>query len=83
MDLNSFRHHKKVSIDAGENNKLHPFRTPTGYKPDLVCGSLENYIDKNKLEISSMPIKHHYQDNITSQERAALASLKKQPAYCH
>lgn len=59
----------------GENNKLHPFRKSTCYKPDLECGSLENYIDEAKLEISSMTIKQ-YQDNLTSEERAALASLK-------
>lgn len=65
----------KFLFDTGENSKLHPFKTSTGYKPDPVCGALENYIDKTKLEISSLPIKQ-FQDNLTSQERAALTSLK-------
>lgn len=32
-----------------------------------ACGTLENYINKTKLELSSLPIKQ-YQDNLTRQE---------------
>lgn len=32
-----------------------------------ACGALENYINKTKLELSSLPIKQ-YQDNLTRQE---------------
>ena len=62
-------------FDDGTHENLHPFRTNTGYKPPPTCNALENYIEKTKLELSSIPIKVQ-RDNLSSLEREALLSLK-------
>ena len=65
----------KYLFETGSNDDLHPFRTNTGYKPGPTCSSLENYIDKTRLELSSIEIKQH-RNNLTTNEREALVSLK-------
>ena len=57
-----------------DDNSMHPFRQRSGYKPEPTCDALENYIDKTKLELTSMPIKR-FQDNLTKHEREAFVSL--------
>ena len=53
---------------------MHPFRQRFGYKPEPTCDALEKYIDKIKLELTSMPIKL-FQDNLTKHKREAFVSL--------
>lgn len=57
-----------------DDNSLHPFRQRSGYKPERTCDALEKYIDKTKLELTSMPIKR-FEDNLTKRERDAFVSL--------
>ena len=57
-----------------EDNSMHPFRQRSGYKPEPTCDALEKYIDKTKLELTSMPTKL-FQDNLTKHEREVFVSL--------
>lgn len=54
---------------------MHPFRKPSGYKRPLTGHALEQYIDKTKLELSSIPIKTT-RNNTFILEREALTSLR-------
>ncbi|XP_062592673.1 uncharacterized protein LOC134254146 [Saccostrea cucullata] len=65
----------KYHYDKGENSPIHPFRKPTGHKPPLACNTLEQYIDKTKLELSSIPIRKIH-NNTSKLEREALNSLR-------
>ncbi|XP_062579196.1 uncharacterized protein LOC134241129 [Saccostrea cucullata] len=66
----------KYHFDNGADSKIHPFRTSSGFQPPYTCSLLEEYIDKTKLELSSITTKT-FQDNLTHSERNALSSLKK------
>lgn len=65
----------QVSFDKGKNLPIHPLKKPSGYNPSFTWYALENYIDKTKLELSSIPIKK-IQNNTSKLEREALASLR-------
>lgn len=65
----------KYHFDKGENLPIHPFKKPSGYNPPFTCYALEDYIDKTKLELSSIPIKKIH-NNTSKLEREALTSLR-------
>lgn len=65
----------KFHFDTGDNTTIHPFKTKSGYKPPFTCSELEEYIDKTKLELSSMEIVKK-KSNISESEKAAILSLK-------
>ena len=65
----------KYHFDTGAVSKLHPFRKSSGYQPPTTCNELEQYIDKTKLELSSITTKT-LRDNLVNSERNALSSLK-------
>lgn len=54
---------------------MHPFRQRSGYTPERTCDAWENYIDKTKFELTSMPIIRFW-DNLTEDEREDFISLK-------
>lgn len=54
---------------------MHTFRKPSGYKHPLTCHALKQYIDKTKLELSSIPIRT-IRNNTSKLERETLTSLK-------
>lgn len=65
----------KYYYDKGDNSRMHTFRKPSSYKPPLTCHALKQYIDKTKLELSSIPIRTIRNDT-SKLEREALTSLK-------
>lgn len=65
----------KFHFDTGDNSPIHPFKTKSGFMPPLACRELEYYIDKTKLELSSMEIVKT-RSNISKSEREAILSLK-------
>lgn len=54
---------------------MNTFRKPSGYKHPLTCHALKQYIDKTKLELSSIPIRT-IRNNTSKLERETLTSLK-------
>ena len=52
--------------------------TYSGYIPERTCDALEKYIDKTKLELTSMSI-NRFRDNLTKTEREAFVSLNNNP----
>lgn len=64
----------KYHFSTDENERLHPFRENTGYKPSYTCQALENYIDLTQLEVSSIQIKSNV-SNISPSERRAMYDL--------
>ena len=63
-----------VSCQNNDNN-IHPFRMKSGYQPAMMNNPIQNYIDKTKLELSSMEIRKTT-DNLSALERKALNTLK-------
>lgn len=57
--------------DQNNDNNIHPFRTKSGFQPAIMNNSIQNYIDKTKLELSSMEIRKTT-DNLSALERKAL-----------
>ena len=45
--------------------EMHPLRENSGFEPDRAGVALETYIDKTKLELSSLCV-HNYRQNITN-----------------
>jgi hypothetical protein len=56
-------------------DEIHPFYTKSGYEPPKMIGALETYIDKTKLELSSIQIKK-CSHNLSQLERRALNQLR-------
>lgn len=67
--LNPSRHPKRAMSKGFSLRNLMSLRENSDANSFLIpaCGALENYINKTKLELSSLPIKQ-YQDNLTRQE---------------
>ena len=56
-------------------DNIHPFYTKSGYEPPKMIGALETYIDKTKLELSSIQVKK-CSHNLPQLERRALITRK-------
>lgn len=67
--FNPSRHSKRAMSKGFFLRNLMSLRENSDANSLLIpaCGALENYINKTKLELSSLPIKQ-YQDNLTRQE---------------
>ena len=61
---------------SNDDINIHPFRMKSGYKPNVQSDSLQTYIDKTKLELTSIQV-HEYYDNLCAIERDAILSLRK------
>lgn len=61
--------------DTGAVSKLQPFRKSSGYQPLTTCNVLEQYIDKTKLELSSITNKT-LRKKLTNSELNTLPSFK-------
>ncbi|CAG2210454.1 unnamed protein product [Mytilus edulis] len=66
----------KYHFDKGDIFKRHPFLTKSGYKPELANNAIETYIFKTKVEIDNITINKAH-DNLTTLERKAISSLKR------
>ena len=70
---------RKMRCKLAFSNKkedIHPFRTKSGFEPPKSNGTLETFIDKVKLELTSMEIQK-FNDNLSKKERRALNELRK------
>lgn len=77
-DFNEFARKLKcryMFYDQNNDNNIHPFRMKSGYQPAMMNNPIQNYIDKTKLELSSMEIRKTT-DNLSALERKALNTLK-------
>ncbi|KAK3086137.1 hypothetical protein FSP39_014058 [Pinctada imbricata] len=61
---------------SGTDDDIHPFRTKSGFKPNVQSDSLKTYLDKTKLELTSIQV-HEYYDNLCAIERDAIISLRQ------
>ena len=61
--------------NTAEDNKIHPFRTNSGFNPKNHVEPIQTYIDKTKLELSSIQIQN-INDNLSASERRSLSDLK-------
>ena len=77
-DFNEFARKLRCKYHFYRKNdrQIHPFRENTGFEPDKACPALESYIDKTKLELSSIYIRK-YRPNMTNSETRALHNLKQ------
>lgn len=54
---------------------MHPFRMKSGFQPNETNHALQTYIDKTKLELSSIEVQK-FSDNVQKMEREAIKSLR-------
>ncbi|KAK3085251.1 hypothetical protein FSP39_000707 [Pinctada imbricata] len=66
----------KYHFHKKEEKKMHPFRVNSGFVPEKASAALESYIDKTRLELTSLYIRKYHQ-NISNEERKALTTLKQ------
>ena len=76
-DFKEFSRKLRCKYHFCRNNDLplHPFYENTGYTPEKTCQTLETYIDKTQIELSSIEL-YRGASNISTQERKALHDLK-------
>ena len=60
---------------ADKDNEIHPFRTKSGYQPSTTSDTLRSYIDKTRLELSSIEVQK-YCDNLSACEKEAIKTLR-------
>lgn len=60
---------------TGDDYTIHPFRKSWVISPPKTCNALEEYIDKTKLELTSLQM-YRFRDNLSKEEIGALSSLK-------
>lgn len=60
---------------SNAETKLHPFRMKSGFQPNETNHALQTYIDKTKLELSSIEVQK-FTDNVQKIEREAIRSLR-------
>ena len=76
-DFNEFERKMKCKLPFfNKKEDIHPFRTKSGFEPPKSNGTLETFIDKVKLELTSMEIQK-FNDNLSKNERKALNELRK------
>lgn len=66
---------KYMFYDPDSDNNIHPFRMKSGFEPQIMNNSVQTYIDKTRLVLSSMEIRKS-SDNLSISERQALKRLK-------
>ena len=77
-DFNEFARKLKCKFlfqKTAEDNKIHPFRTNSGFDPKNHVEPIQTYIDKTKLELSSIQTQN-INDNLSASERRCLKDLK-------
>ncbi|XP_061192295.1 uncharacterized protein LOC133200524 [Saccostrea echinata] len=77
-DFNEFARKLKCKYmfhDPDSDNNIHPFRMKSGFEPQIINNSVQTYIDKTRLELSSMEVRKST-DNLSISERQALKRLK-------
>ncbi|XP_062587335.1 uncharacterized protein LOC134248972 [Saccostrea cucullata] len=77
-DFNEFARKLKCRFifhDPDSDNDIHPFRMKSGFEPQIMNNSVQTYIDKTRLELSSMEVRKS-SDNLSTSERRALKRLK-------